>query len=418
MENLTGKRLLILGGPAQCRKVVDAAKKLGIYTIITDISPNKGTMEAADEVLTYSVMDPESIIRYCEAHPVDGVLNFCVNGSQRTQQAVCEHFGFPCFGDRHQYDLLSVKEQFKALCIRNGVDIIPTYSEAQALAGDCAFPILIKPSDSAGSRGISICEKSADVAPAIDYAKKESTNGNVIIEKCMIGKQDVSISFVVVNGEPHLVKISDRHLGKKEDNLNRQAIGIVSPSRYYELFMKNVYGKVVNMIRNAGFRNGPVSMQGFVDGDTIRFYDPAFRFFGGEYELLLAAATGYNAMEEMCIYALTGEFPSVPPENVCQLGGKHGLELFIDSRPGEIGAFRGLEDIAAFPETVNVSQKHFVGDVIPATGDIKQRICELDFLTESPAASKEVCVRALAALHVADREGVNMLTSLMDPEKI
>ena len=418
MDRLQGKRLLILGGAAQCRKVVDAAKELGIYTIITDISPNKGTAEAADEVLSYSVMDAASIIRYCEEHPVDGVLNFCINGAQRTQQAVCGHFGFPCFGDRDQYELFSDKERFKALCIRNGVDIIPTYTEEQALRGECAFPILIKPSDSAGSRGISVCETAAEVAPAIGLARKGSTNGNVIIEKCMRGRQDLSISFVVVNGEPHLVKISDRHLGRREDDLDRQAIGIVSPSGHCDMFMRKVYGRVVGMIRDAGIQNGPVSMQGFVDGDTVRFYDPAFRFFGGEYELLLASAAGYDAMREMCVYALTGAFSQVPPEDVFLLGGKHALELFVDSRPGRIGSFTGLDAIAAFPETVNVSQKHFPGDEIPATGDIGQRVCELDFLTEGPSASRAVCVRAFSVLRVADGEGANMLTSLLDPEKI
>ena len=72
MSNLQGKRLLFLGGAVQCCKVVEAAKRLGVYTIVTDIKASRPMCEIADEILPYSVKDVEGIADWCSNNHVDG----------------------------------------------------------------------------------------------------------------------------------------------------------------------------------------------------------------------------------------------------------------------------------------------------------------------------------------------------------
>ena len=76
--------------------------------------------------------------------------------------------------------------------------------------------------------------------------------------------QDIGSAFYVVNGEPYLVKFGDRHLGKKEDNLEKQVICTQLPSDSSDMFEKYVLNRVKGMIKSLGIKFGPVFLQGFV----------------------------------------------------------------------------------------------------------------------------------------------------------
>ena len=94
MSNLQGKRLLFLGGAVQCCKVVEAAKRLGVYTIVTDIKASRPMCEIADEILPYSVKDVEGIADWCSNNHVDGIMNLCIDAAQKVQEQLCRKFGF------------------------------------------------------------------------------------------------------------------------------------------------------------------------------------------------------------------------------------------------------------------------------------------------------------------------------------
>ena len=72
MENdFRGKRLLILGGAVQCLKVVETAREMGVYTIVTDLQADGAAKLSADEALPFSVTDASAILDWCGKHPVD-----------------------------------------------------------------------------------------------------------------------------------------------------------------------------------------------------------------------------------------------------------------------------------------------------------------------------------------------------------
>ena len=109
--DLKGKKLLILCGNAIHCKVVEAAKEMNVYTIVTDSLPleDAPAKQMADEALFLDVRDVDAIVDYCREHCVDGVLNFCNDLAQRPQHKICEALGLPCFGTEKQYHLLTDK---------------------------------------------------------------------------------------------------------------------------------------------------------------------------------------------------------------------------------------------------------------------------------------------------------------------
>lgn len=418
--NLQGKRLLILGGAVQVLKVVDAAKEMGVYTIVTDIVKDGPAKLAADEALPYSVTDFESILDWCRKNPVDGVINFNIDYAQITHQRVCEALGFPCYGSAEQYRRLTDKTAFKEMCIANGVDVIPEHDENHP--DEIEYPVLVKPAESSGSRGSTVCNNFQELQKALEAAKIESKNGRALIEKYLYGYPDFSMSYIIINGEPYLTRTLDRFVGRPEDNLQRQCICARCPSVYTDLYLDKAHKKVVSMLKSLRLKNATVFMQGFIDGDKFRFYDPGIRFSGAEYERMLKHATGVDVVKAFIAYALGESLEPLADQirkDVFMLNGYCGLQLFIDAYPGKIAEISGVKEIAAMPEVVTILQKHELGYVVPDSGDVKQRIFEIVTLTENDRESVSRVLNSIAGLlSIRNDKGAELLTPVISKERL
>jgi len=73
------KKLLVLAGAGPHCKVVEAAKEMGIYTIVTDYLHDSPAKLIADEALENNIFDVDELVKYVKEHKVDGVLGFCID---------------------------------------------------------------------------------------------------------------------------------------------------------------------------------------------------------------------------------------------------------------------------------------------------------------------------------------------------
>ena len=419
-HDVKGKKLLILAGAAVHTKVVKAAREMGVYTIVTDyLQPEQSpAKQIADESLMYNIYDVDALVEYVRTHQVDGVLGFCIDPTQRPAQQIAEKAGLPAFGTREQVLALTDKTVFKKLCTETGVDIILSYDERDIAAGNIRYPVLVKPVDSRGSRGATECFNEEELLAAMPRARKESTNGGCIIEKYMTPdvNQDLTISYLVKNGEPVLVSLGDRHSGRREDNLDRQLVCTIQPSRFVKEYLAVADERIKGLIRHLGIKNGPVFFQGYWDGETVRLYDPGLRYPGNEYEQILAKATGVNLMKDVIPYCLGGEIEGFEEAQGCyDLNGKVCMQYMINVGPGTIGTYEGLDIIARHPNVVDVTQKHFIGDVIHSTGDVRHRAGEISVLCPRTYADmKEMIDFIQSHLVIKDTEGRNQIISPFD----
>lgn len=416
-----GKKLLILAGQGVHCKVVEAAKEMGVYTIVADNLENSPAKLIADEKVMISILDVDSLIDFCKREKVDGVMNYCNDLASKVQYRIGEALGLPCIGNAEQVLKLTDKKVFKQLCMENGLDTIESFSENEVLSGFVKFPILVKPTDSRGSRGISVCKNLDDFKQAVSTAQKESLTGQFLIERYMVGKQDFTVSYLVTNGEPYIVRTGDRYFGNKEDGLQNQCNFCVSPSHYTEFFLQKLDSKFRRLIKTIGIQNGPVFVQGFIDDGTIRFYDPGIRFPGSEYDRVLAKATGVNLIKKMIAFALENKISEDFGElqDSYKLCNKCSLQIMVDSRPGVIGKISGIETIKNLPEVVHIEQKAKVGDKIPCSGDVRQRIFEIILMTDN--SHEKICEavnKVKSLLVVEDEKGNNMLVSFFDTKKL
>lgn len=413
--NLVGKKLLILAGAGVHCKVVRAAKELGVYTIVTDYldvehSPAK---LLADEYWDLNITDVDAIVERCKVEHVDGVLNFCIDPAQIPYQRICEKLQFPCIGTADQFAILTDKRKFKDYCIAHGVDVIPEYTELEIRNGEAEYPLFVKPTNSRGSRGQSVCHNCEAAIKGITVAKRESKDGGYICEKNLERCRDIASAFFVVNGEPHLVKFGDRYLGHKEDNLQKQVMCTVLPSSFAPIFKQKVEERVKGMIRSIGIKFGPVFLQGFVDGDTIRYYDPALRMPGGDYDVILEKATGFSTVKSFIHFAVTGDTKTAfgNPENAYELAGGTAFLVTVSCRPGRMARVEGLDKMLEREDVVYGRQIIPEGSVIPATGDIAQRVAGIGAYLTSRRNGERFLQELYQTYRVFDDAGQDMVVS-------
>ncbi len=386
-KQFQGKKLLVLAGAGVHSKVVRAAKEMGIYTIVTDYLEIKDSpaKQIADEAWMLNITDVDGIVEKCREAKVDGVLNFCIDPAQKPYQHICERLQLPCIGTKEQFDILTDKRKFKDYCVAHDVDVIPEYTYEDILADRVEYPLFIKPTNSRGSRGQSICNNKEEAFKAVETAKAESSDNMFLCEKYMRGYQDLASAFFVVDGEPYLVKFGDRHLGLPEDRMNNQVLCTELPSSFADVFEEKVIARVKKMIKELGIQYGPVFLQGFIDGETIRYYDPALRMPGGDYDVILEKVTGFSTVKSLIHFALTGDTTLCigNPECSYRLNGGKALLLTIAARPGKMEKVTGLEEIAQWEDVVYTRQIIEEGQVIPDSGDIRQRVAAIGaYLTD------------------------------------
>lgn len=410
-----GKKILILAGASVHNKVVRTAKEMGLYVIVTDylephLSPAK---QLADESWMYSITDVDSIVDRCKKEDVSAVLSFCIDPAQKPYQQICEKLGVPCYATKEQFDVFTDKRLFKDFCIKNNVDVIPDYTEEDINNNIVEYPLFIKPSICRGSRGQSICNNKDEAIEGLKLAKALSADGRCICEKYMGNNQDIASAFFVVDGEPYLVKFGDRYLGSPKDGLDKQVMCTKFPSDFTPTFEKNVMDRVKLMIKNLGIKFGPVFLQGFVDGDTIRYYDPALRMPGGDYDLVLKHATGFDTVKSLIHYAVTGDTTTYygNPSDCFKLNSGVGMIICFSVREGRMVKVEGFEELLNNPKIVYGRQIIPEGEYIQATGDIRQRVAAVGGFVPTKQEAETFVKQIYDTYHVYDENGEDMIIS-------
>ena len=207
--DLRGKRLLILGGMRFSCEIVKTAQSLGIYTLVADYNKieDSPAKQIADEAVDLSVTDVDAVVSYIKNNDIDGVFVGFNDMLLPYYAEICEKSGLPCYGTKQQFETLIAKDKYKSLCRQFGVPTIPEYDIND---DNIEYPVLVKPVDSSGSRGITICDSHDELVKAVEIGRKASKTGKVLIERYMDGRE-VTVFWTFQNGNYFLSALANRH---------------------------------------------------------------------------------------------------------------------------------------------------------------------------------------------------------------
>ena len=181
------KKILLLGGDTFLIPVVKAAKALGYHVITCDYLPDNIAHKFSDEYINHSTTDKEAILEDAKRLGIDGVLTYTDSGVVSCAY-VAHHMGLPASGPLESVEILQNKARFRQFLADNNFNVPKAegYSEAtDALSASQYFtlPVIVKPVDAAGSKGVSKVETWEQLPAAIDWAVKFSFSGDFIIEE-------------------------------------------------------------------------------------------------------------------------------------------------------------------------------------------------------------------------------------------
>lgn len=181
------KKLLILGGSRYIIPAIQAAHDLGVYVISCDYLPDNIGHTYSDEYRNVSIIEKDAVLALAKELKIDGILSFATDPGVETAAYVAEQLGLPT-SPYESVHILQNKNLFRAFLKEHGFNVpwFKSYScisDALKDAGAYEFPVIVKPVDSAGSKGVRRVNRIEELDEAIRYALHHSHNGNFIIEE-------------------------------------------------------------------------------------------------------------------------------------------------------------------------------------------------------------------------------------------
>jgi biotin carboxylase len=389
------RNLIVLGGGEDQIPAYREGRRLGYRVIGVDQRPDALGAAEADQFLCMTSRDPEGIARALGPIDVAAVIS---PASDAAQEAVAELSRI--YRTAHQIapDALRCsidKGFFREVIGRLG---LPTYRYAQhdsaqtlteAVAG-MDYPLIVKPADSSGSKGITVIDSPAGLQGAIEHAWKYSFSRQVIVEELLAGRHCAAESFFA-DGRLAFMAVTDRTITGPPAMIS---ISHVVPADLDESVNTRLREAITAICAEVGHTRGPVNFDFVITpGGDICFIEMGARLGGNGMPLMVQHAFGLNTVEAAIRLAL-GE----PLHIDISRRRIAVLQILTADVDGALSAIDGLEALRRIPEVVEVQVFKEVGDRVNAYTQAGHKLGYLVMVAETRELLKHALDQALHTL--------------------
>ena len=417
MNQLEGKRLLILGGDTLSADIILAAKNLGIHTTVIDwysldVSPSK---LLADQHFEISIKDLDAIDKLIKDERIDGVITGFTDSYLEPYAEICERNELPCYATLDQFRITLDKDSFKKLCLDFDVPTVPQYSVEKILKDEKLpdLQVLIKPVDSSGSRGIMLVNDFADFKMALKESLSFSVKNEVIIERYMCA-DDISICYTIQDGNISLSAICDRYIHKTQ-KFGSVTSGLIYPSRYIDRYIAEVDEKVKEMFHSIGLRNGVLFLQAFVDNDSFYFYEMGYRLSGGRHYIFTQEENGISAVSDLVRFAVSGE---MDPEDIRLKDTARFNNIYsqvsVLCKSKTIARIMGIDEIMRMSGVLDISMRYKEGETVGKEGTTMQIVSRIHLKAENITSMARMIEDIKNKLVITSEDGQNMIEDFFE----
>lgn len=291
------KKLMLLGGIRYLLPVIKAAHDQGYYVITADYLPDNIAHKYSDEYVNVSIIDKEAVLKVAREKHIDGIMSFGVDPGVVTASYVQNKMGLPSFGPYKSVCILQNKDNFRRFLADNHFNVpaakgFGSKEEAIAAKDWYQYPVIVKPTDSAGSKGVTRVDSWEEMDAAIDYAFDHSISHRIIVEE-FIEKQGCSSdsdSFSQ-NGKLKVVTFSAQRF-------DENATGAYVPAAYS-------WPSSMNMQQETELRSELQRLLTLLHMKTsIYNVETRVGTNGKTYIMEVSPRGGGNRLAEMCRYAM------------------------------------------------------------------------------------------------------------------
>lgn len=346
------KRLMLLGGIRYLLPVIRAAHEQGYGVITADYLPVNIAHKYSDEYVNVNIVDKEAVLSAAREKRIDGILSFGVDPGVVSAAYVQEQMGLPACGPYASVEILQNKDKFRKFLKDNGFNVPEAWNFScleEALAGlyGIGYPVIVKPTDSAGSKGVTRVDGEEDLEAALACAFEHSIKGRVIVEEFIekLGCSSDTDSFSV---DGKLAFVSFNAQWFDADAANPYTPAAYSwPSTFTKNQEEYLTAEIQRLITLLGMKTSVYNIETRIGTDG-KPYIMELTPRGGGNRLceMLRYATGTDLITAATRAAVGDSIPSIeqPPYD------SHWAEIILHA--DEDGIFDGLEIDPSLPAEV------------------------------------------------------------------
>ena len=393
------KCLLIIGGGVEQQRAYEIAHEMGLAVVGSDKDLKAPSLALADYIIRASTRDAaetvEAAKKFNHHHAIHGVMTLA-NDVPLTVATVAEELGLPGISveaAKIASDKILMKQAFS----RVGIPIpefreIHEPGELEMIVKDWGFPIVLKPVDGRGARGVLKITPSVDLLWAYKTSLENSDNKRVIAERFVDGPQ-LSTESMVYNDHCYTVSVSARNY----EFMNRYAPYIIEnggvlPTDLPCTVVKQINDMIALGAKAMGIKKGPVKGDVVIGENGPLIIELAARLSGGYLCTdQIPMARDVDLVKQTILLALGSklDIDQLIPKELCYVGVR-----YFFPEPGRIVSIKGFDELDN--EEWVVKKKLFVqiGDVVKPVIDHTKRV---GFLHVSGRSEKEAEARAVDA---------------------
>jgi len=387
--------LFVAAGPVQ-RTAMSRVKEMGyeVYAIDEDAGAVGFDIATGHEVC--DVCDPSEIVRVAKNFKVDAIMCVCTDAPLVAVANACAQLGLP--GPSVETAEVSANKWRQRMALRKAGIAVPefqrfqTVSEAKTIAEAFHFPIVLKPTDNAGSRGVTYVNAAASVESAAQNALQNSRSGFGLVEKFMQGPE-ISVEAFVYGGKFVPLCLSEKVRTKLPYLLDRE---VHFPQNCSDDVTSEILKMASTAVKACGFDNCPVHMELIRTADGPRVVEMAARGAGFYvFTRILPHVTGVDTIKSSLDLAF-GNKPHITP-----LDNPLGASLvFLDPKPGRFVSATHVEEARSLPGIIDIQVYPAVGDVLGELRSGADRVGHIFAFADTRLSAESTALQARQTIQI------------------
>lgn len=310
------KRLLLLGGSAQQVPAIKYANEQGYYTILCDYLSDNPGQHVANKFYNESTTDLDSVLKIATNEKIDGILAYASDPAAPTAAFVAEKLGLPT-NTYNAVTTLAFKNKFRNFLQKNNFNCpramsFYSYEEANKNISKFTFPVMIKPIDSSGSKGVSKVLNIDDFENLFNYAMDNSRLKEIIVEEFI--EQDHSY---MVGGDCFVINGKVSYWGLLNCHRSHKVNPLVPVGKSYPLVLSEdrtlkIKKEIQRLVKLLDIKFGGFNVEIMVDSeDRVFIIEMGPRNGGNMIPDFLQEINGVNLIEASVETAIDSKYPAI-----------------------------------------------------------------------------------------------------------
>jgi len=356
------KKLMILGaGPNQLTGIKKAVK-LGFNVITVDNIPDSIGHKSSHQYVNCSTVDKKGVLRAASELDIDGIVTFASDIAVSTVSYVAERLDLTG-AQESVAEAMTNKIRFRVFQRENNLNhpnfaIVEQREDLDRQISNLSFPLMFKPVDTSGSRGISMVSKPdpESCSLAFEYAKGYSRSKTVCVEQYVEGT-DVSGDGFLSDGRLTFAVITKKY--KRDFAVTGHRI----PTALSADDQNRVIAEVAKTCTALGYMDGPLDFDVRISNDHATVLELSPRLGGNGIPMIIERGTGVDLFSAAIRLSL-GYKVKLPEKH--EIGRSCGTIIFGSDTAGILEHLASDQEIMeAAPEIFEYHLSFKIGDEVP-----------------------------------------------------